>query len=366
MKRILVLAANPKGTLPLRLDEEIREIEAGLERAKKRNQFELKKRQAVRPKDLRRAILDEHPQIVHFSGHGEGESGLVFEDESGKTKPVDGAALAGLFKLFADDVECVVLNGCFSEIQARSIVQHINFVIGMTQAVGDAAAIDFAIAFYDALGAGQGYEFAFNYACNAIELETSGSTQRKLMPVDASGKSLEQKQQVDSIPVLLKKDNLTHIVRETAEDLRATEKASQSRVQQIEKTLTQAEAQLKPELASQLKDALTWLADKRYLSQQASEYLFKHKPEMRTWSDDDKEQFTWEVEKYLEIIYYSLLSESAELLDKPPIMPSLDEPALYREAFEFVRKKIPPRITDQETLNQIRVCFDYLFRVIFP
>jgi hypothetical protein len=36
--------------------------------------------------------------------------------------------------------------------------------------VEDEAAIKFAIAFYDALGAGTNYEFAFNYACNAIDL----------------------------------------------------------------------------------------------------------------------------------------------------------------------------------------------------
>ncbi len=40
-KTILLLAANPKGTTPLRLDEEVREIDAGLKRAKYREQFVL-------------------------------------------------------------------------------------------------------------------------------------------------------------------------------------------------------------------------------------------------------------------------------------------------------------------------------------
>lgn len=83
-KTILLLAANPKGTTPLRLDEEVREIGEGLQRALHREQFELVQRWAVRPQDVRRAMLDEKPQIVHLSGHGAREEGLVFEDEVGQ------------------------------------------------------------------------------------------------------------------------------------------------------------------------------------------------------------------------------------------------------------------------------------------
>ena len=39
-------------------------------------------------------MLEETPQMVHFSGHGEGEAGLYFEDEVGNPKLVTGTALA--------------------------------------------------------------------------------------------------------------------------------------------------------------------------------------------------------------------------------------------------------------------------------
>jgi hypothetical protein len=55
--KILILAANPKNTEKLRLDEEMREIQAGLERARKREQFDLIPRWAVRPQDLLRALV---------------------------------------------------------------------------------------------------------------------------------------------------------------------------------------------------------------------------------------------------------------------------------------------------------------------
>ncbi|BBD66757.1 hypothetical protein NIES4072_59680 [Nostoc commune NIES-4072] len=170
VQTILILAANPQGTKPLRLDEEVREIDAGLQRAKQREQFVLEQKWAVRPRDIQRAMLDNNPSIVHFSGHGTGDEGLVFEDEIGSAKLVDGEALAGLFELFAEQVECVVLNGCYSEVQALAIAQQINYVIGMKKAIGDKAAIEFAVGFYDALGAGRSVEFAHKLGCAAIRL----------------------------------------------------------------------------------------------------------------------------------------------------------------------------------------------------
>ena len=167
---ILILAANPKDTKPLRLDEEVREIKAGLERAKQRDQFVLEHSGAVRPRDIQRAMLDLNPQIIHFSGHGTRDEGLVFEDETGSAKLVDGEALAKLFQLFADKVKCVVLNGCYSEAQAEAIAQHINYVIGMKKAIGDKAAIEFAVGFYDALGNGKSVAFAYDFGCAAIGL----------------------------------------------------------------------------------------------------------------------------------------------------------------------------------------------------
>lgn len=169
-RKILLLSANPRGTSLLRLDEEIREIQEGLKREKNREQYSIVKAEAVRYRDIQRAILEYEPQIIHFSGHGSGEDGLLFEDETGQGKLVDAEALAGLFQLFRDQVECVVLNACYSEFQAHEISQYINYVVGMSKAIGDKAAIEFAVGFYDALVAGKDYEFAYNLGCNSIRV----------------------------------------------------------------------------------------------------------------------------------------------------------------------------------------------------
>ena len=56
------------------------------------------------------------------------------------------------------------------EAQANAIVKHIDYVVGQ-RAIGDEAAIKFAVGFYDALAAGKDYEKAFKFGCNAIDLK---------------------------------------------------------------------------------------------------------------------------------------------------------------------------------------------------
>jgi hypothetical protein len=202
MQTILILTANPKDTSRLRLEQEVRDIEEGLQRAKNRDQFALKSMFAVRPRDIQRAMLDINPSIVHFSGHGTGDEGLVFEDEKGSTKLVDGEALAGLFELFAETVECVVLNGCYSEVQALAIAQHINYVIGMKQAIGDKAAIEFAVGFYDALGAGRDVEFAHKLGCVAIRL---AGVPEQLTPVLKKKPNIEKMVSIEEQPPVTNK-----------------------------------------------------------------------------------------------------------------------------------------------------------------
>jgi CHAT domain len=171
VKKILILSANPQNTEQLRLDEEVREIQTGLEHSKMRDGFEIITRSALRVDDLRHILLGCQPHIVHFSGHGTGDSGVALENSSGQMQLVSTQALAGLFKLFQDKIECVVLNACYSDVQAEAIHQHIDCVIGMNRAIGDRAAIEFSIGFYDALGAGESYDRAYEFGCNAIDLK---------------------------------------------------------------------------------------------------------------------------------------------------------------------------------------------------
>jgi hypothetical protein len=168
---ILFLAADPTNASRLRLGEEFREIQEKLKLARLRDHFTLELPQlSVRPSDISQALLDTQPQIVHFSGHGTYTGALCFENLVGETHPIEPDALASLFEVFSGQVNCVVLNACYSEIQAKAISKHIKYVIGMNQEIGDKAAIAFAIGFYQALGGGRNVEHAYKLGCVQIQL----------------------------------------------------------------------------------------------------------------------------------------------------------------------------------------------------
>ena len=172
MKKILFASANPKDTKQLRLDLEARQIQEALKLNENRDDFEIVTCLAMRVKDLQGALLKHQPNIVHFCGHGKTE-GLVLEDESGFSKLVSESALGSLFESFRRQVECVVLNTCYSKAQAEAIYGHINCVIGMNQPISDTAAINFSTGFYNAVFSGESYDYAFNIGLSLMQLEGS-------------------------------------------------------------------------------------------------------------------------------------------------------------------------------------------------
>jgi AAA-like domain/CHAT domain len=169
--KILFLTAEPTDTARLRLQQELREIKQRLQLANQRERFLLEFGFSARSGDVSQELLKFQPHIVHFSGHGTSTGELCLENELGKMQPVMPQALAALFELVANQVECVVLNACYSDIQAKAIAQHIPFVIGMNTAIGDQAAIAFAVGFYQALGANRSFEEAFKFGCVEIQLK---------------------------------------------------------------------------------------------------------------------------------------------------------------------------------------------------
>lgn len=168
--RILFLAANPKDTDKVRLDEEIRQIQERIRAADFRDHFDLQSRWAVRPDDLLQALNEVRPHIVHFSGHGTDSAELVLEDAEGSAKPVTDAALKALFTHLKGDIQLVVLNSCHSNDQAKIISEQVDCTIGMNEAIGDEAAILFAQWLYGAMAFGKSVAEAFEQARTALLL----------------------------------------------------------------------------------------------------------------------------------------------------------------------------------------------------
>ncbi|HEY9648687.1 MAG TPA: TIR domain-containing protein [Chroococcidiopsis sp.] len=181
---ILLIAVDSTDTARSRLEQESQDIAIGLQRSPQQKPFHLEHRLVTTPRDIQRAMLDIEPQIVHFSGYEMGDAGLLFADATGEAKPIAREALATLFALFAEQVQCVVLNGCYSSLQGQAIAQHIPYVIGVNAAIGNSAAIEFMVTFYDALGSGRPVDFAYKLACSALQLSGIAA---HLMPVLLKG-----------------------------------------------------------------------------------------------------------------------------------------------------------------------------------
>jgi CHAT domain len=172
--KILILASNPRKDL--NLEKEIRHLQGTIERSKNREDLKVEIGFAVQPEDLQGLLLKHEPDIVHFCGHGTGQQGLVLQEDTGLEKLVSTDALSNLFELCSQWVKCVLLNACYSEVQANAIVQHIDYAIGMNHEIRDDSAIAFATGFYQALGYGQPIEKSYKFGCNAIQLQISGNS----------------------------------------------------------------------------------------------------------------------------------------------------------------------------------------------
>ncbi|NMF86821.1 hypothetical protein [Nodosilinea sp. P-1105] len=51
------------------------------------NDFDIESEWAVRPRDMARAILDYEPNIIHFSGHGDGGEIITYEFTKSAEEP---------------------------------------------------------------------------------------------------------------------------------------------------------------------------------------------------------------------------------------------------------------------------------------
>jgi hypothetical protein len=168
--RILFLTASPDATVALHTDREARDIQEALRQSEFREQFELRQEPAVRIGDLQRCLLQHRPDILHFSGHGE-DGALLLEGRNGEIIPLSGSNLSRLLSVLKDRTRCVLLNACYSALDAQSIAGEIASVIARPDVIDDRAAILFATYFYQALAFGRSVKTAFDLACLQLRME---------------------------------------------------------------------------------------------------------------------------------------------------------------------------------------------------
>lgn len=181
--KILFVAANPSNLAPLQLEEEIRLIAQRIRPREYRKMFSLQSAPALRATDFAQKLMEQTPDIVHFSGHGSSGTGLLFlGDGDHAAKPIPEGELAQIFGRLGNTVKCVVLDACYSEIQAAAIAESIPCVVGVSRAVSDRTAIAFATEFYEALASGKSVAAAFKLGKVQVELAHPASADTAQIP----------------------------------------------------------------------------------------------------------------------------------------------------------------------------------------
>ncbi|MDJ0682276.1 MAG: CHAT domain-containing protein [Xenococcaceae cyanobacterium MO_167.B52] len=171
MLKIFLLSADPKEGSPLNVDVEFNKIDGVHKKSDYRDDFSIEKITAANYDNLLDVLMSNEASIIHFSGHGVGEEGLVLVDENGNKNILRTETLTKLISVLQEGnqhIKCVFLNGCYTQIQAETISPYVEYVIGMSDPVYDKDAVEFAKYFYQVLFAKQSIEKSFQVGCISI------------------------------------------------------------------------------------------------------------------------------------------------------------------------------------------------------
>ncbi|MDY6784355.1 MAG: alpha/beta hydrolase [Cyanobacteriota bacterium] len=167
---ILVLAANPINTPKLKIEQEAASIRERLQEGEVGKNYVVKVENVARAEDLSKYLLQYDPVILHFSGHGNSNGDIIFNNARGQPQPVSPEALAKLLAVTRGRLECTIFNACFSLEKADALVERVSCIVGMNRDIDDESAVRFAAGFYRGLGFGRGYYQAFELGHNEIQL----------------------------------------------------------------------------------------------------------------------------------------------------------------------------------------------------
>lgn len=193
ISKILFLASNPMTTGKLELEKEHSRISRKLQDAS--SDIRLKMIDKLTFTNFLESIVNEKPDIIHFSGHGQrggaeisqiiersrsldlddmseplgqDESGIIlYDEESQEGMLVRTPVIERLFKTLVNldklPIRVVFFNSCFSEAQAQAVAKYVPHVIGTSWAIKDKAAIAFSTGFYFGIAQGKDIPNAVAY-----------------------------------------------------------------------------------------------------------------------------------------------------------------------------------------------------------
>lgn len=166
---ILLVSASPAVQDRLRVDQEFRQIIEKLRGSRWRDRLRLVQVPAARFEDVRTALMEHEPHVLHLSGHGEKDGSLVFEPRSDGSHIVQKKSFKRLVRALGSNLRLVVLNVCHSAELARELTPADGCAIGMERGILDTEAIEFSVALYETLAFGRSVQTAFDAALAGLD-----------------------------------------------------------------------------------------------------------------------------------------------------------------------------------------------------
>jgi membrane-associated phospholipid phosphatase len=186
--RLLAILANPSDYPPLDVDRELKILRHAFSSLEQRGLLTTKHLADGTLPALQKELRSCDYHIVHFIGHGfydehEGTGMLMFEERTGRGRPVSGSELGTLLHDHPS-LRLVVLNACEGARVSRSdplagaahslVRQRIPAVVAMQYEISDAAAVTFAREFYGAIADAYPVDAAVSEARKAMFAEGHG------------------------------------------------------------------------------------------------------------------------------------------------------------------------------------------------
>jgi hypothetical protein len=168
MTKIIALFSNPTNEPVLRSGYEVNMIEQEISQAVG-YPYTIVKEIATDSRSLQKVLHNETPDIVHIIGHGTETGEYITELANGIAKPLPLNTFNTIFRNLESNVSCVVLNYCYSAMQANQVSQHVDMAIGWQSKVQDNVSIKFVTTFYYYLCRGMNFQKCFDLANTAIE-----------------------------------------------------------------------------------------------------------------------------------------------------------------------------------------------------
>lgn len=121
-------------------------------------------------------------------------------------------------------------------------------------------------------------------------------------------------------------------------------------IQESNIDIDQIESDLRRRGDQKFDKSLSWLSDnnRTRLAARVGKEALKQLPNSVNQAEEYCEQFYEDIEMYLELVYFSLVTRRLNLLREPVVSQSHPTSAIYRLALHFVKDRIPEDIVEDE------------------